>query len=63
MAAYLAYGAETLGGLRVGGILSPDLGGWPPLQALEAPVSAAVWLAPGASGQGRPWPGPGLGVY
>ena len=59
MAAYLAYGAETLGGLPVAGILppatGPALGAWPPLEGVEPPQHASVWLVPGSSGPGRPW--------
>ena len=59
LAAYLAYGAETLGGLRVAGILDPASGpaamAWPPLQRATAPPEAAVWLLPGAAGAGQAW--------
>jgi hypothetical protein len=57
MAAYLAYGAEVLGGVRVSGFL--DLGSettWPPLQvASGSPDPSNIWVIPGAKGAGRVW--------
>lgn len=55
MAAYLAYGAEALGGLRVAGILDPAGAAWPPLRANLEPAGACVWVVPGAAGAGRAW--------
>jgi hypothetical protein len=54
LAAYLAYGAEVLAGIRVAGILGPEPGPWPPLRRPAAP-GAQVWVVPGASGPGLAW--------
>jgi hypothetical protein len=63
LAAYLAYGAEALGGIRVAGILDPAADShsapWPPLRTLEVAPGASVWVVPGASGPGQAW-GEGL---
>jgi hypothetical protein len=55
LAAYLAYGAEALGGIPVAGILATAEAPWPPLQAGALPPDAEPWVAPGASGPGRNW--------
>ena len=59
MAAYLAYGAETLGGIPVAGIqpsgTAPVRPAWPPLQAGQPLADASVWVVPGAAGPGRTW--------
>jgi hypothetical protein len=55
MGAYLAYGAELLGGLRVQGLLGPA-GHWPPLEGRAPGPEASVWAAPGAGpGTGLAW--------
>jgi hypothetical protein len=58
LAAYLAYGAETLGGLKVAGILDGGADAWKPLAAPSSGAGDTVWLAPGAPGQGLPWGAP-----
>ena len=59
LAAYLAFGAATLGGVRVTGILDSDTGpagpAWPPRHEGEEAPEASVWVAPGATGPGRKW--------
>jgi hypothetical protein len=59
LAAYLAYGAETLGGIPVAGIQPSGAGpvrpAWPPLHSERPPAEASVWVVPGASGPGRTW--------
>lgn len=55
LAAYLAYGAETLGGIPVAGILGGTAAAWPPLEGgMETPAES-VWLVPGYSGTGQSW--------
>jgi hypothetical protein len=53
MAAYLGYGAETLGGLRVAGILDPAGTVWPPLECATEEPGASVWGVPGFTGNGQ----------
>ena len=54
MAAYLAYGAGLLGGLRPQGLLGAVPGHWPPLEGRAPGPEASVWAAPGT--------GPGVGL-
>jgi hypothetical protein len=53
MAAYLAYGAETLGGIPVAGILGGAGAAWPPLEGGSG--DSPVWVVPGYAGAGRVW--------
>jgi hypothetical protein len=56
MAAYLGYGAELLGGLRVQGLLGSSQGHWPPLEGRQPGPDGSIWAAPGAGlGAGLPW--------
>ena len=54
LAAYLAYGAQVLGGLRVEGLLE-GRAGWPPLEGQGPRADADVWVVPGGVGPGRVW--------
>jgi hypothetical protein len=54
LAAYLAYGAQVLGGLRVEGVLA-GRAGWPPLEGEGPRADADVWVVPGGDGPGRVW--------
>ena len=56
MAAYLAYGAEALGGVKVAGLLDPSPASrWPALPSTQEPHGVEPWVIPGASGVGRAW--------
>jgi hypothetical protein len=59
MAAYLAYGAASLAGLPVAGILatagSPAAPSWPPRRSAAGASGSSVWVVPGGSGPGRLW--------
>jgi hypothetical protein len=55
MAAYLGYGVEALGGIRVAGILDPAGAAWPPLRVDREPQGVPVWVAPGVPGTGQRW--------
>ena len=55
LAAYLAYGAEALGGLRVARIDAMTGTVWPPLEDLPVAEDESTWFAPGCAGKGVSW--------
>jgi hypothetical protein len=52
LAAYLAYGAERVAGMKVAGLLGAPLLGLPPVPDSEG---GTVWVVPGADGPGLRW--------